>query len=120
MRAFEDASRGWARMISTARARSPGAHHESSSAKATNGVPARAVPMVRARAPTLRPSGTTVTSGCAARTASTVSSVEPLSTSTTGASWRGRVTSRSSRRSRLAITTVTSAEDGVERERVTG
>ncbi len=42
----------------------------------------------------------------AARTA-TVSSVEPLSTTTTSVSWRGSVVRRSSARSRVATTTVT-------------
>ena len=109
IRAFSTASRGEVRMIPAARARSPGAHQESSSANATNGVPARSAPIVRARAPTLRGSGSTVTPGCAARTARTEPSVEALSTKTTAASCRGRETSRSSRRSRLMTTTVTSS-----------
>jgi len=60
----------------------------SSSANATYAVVAASTPMVRANAPRFRRSGITCTSGSADRTASTVPSVEPLSTRITGASCR--------------------------------
>ena len=91
------------------RPRAPGAHHESSSLKATTGVCRRRTPTVRAAAPRFSASATTSTSGWPARTAAGLPSVEALSTTTTGArsgaaAWRSSARSRSARRFRVATT----------------
>jgi hypothetical protein len=97
-----------------ARARAPGSHHESSSAKATNGVSAALTPTVRATAPRLRPASMTRTHGWWDRTACALPSLDPLSTTTTGgrsgsSESRSSVRSRDCLRSRVATTTVRSS-----------
>src|SRR5918995_422918 len=97
-------------------ASAPGAYHESSSASATYGVVAAAMPSLRAAPPPLVRRRITRTSGNAASTASALPSEDASSTRITSgrsgsAWWYGREASNRSRRSREAITIVTS--DGI-------
>ena len=115
-RAATSPSRGWRAKWWTARSCAPGAHQESSSAKATMSFLAARAPTVRAADPRFVASCSTRTCGNAPLTAAAVPSEEPLSTTITSsgplAVNRWRLSSRRCRRFRVATTTETCAGTG--------
>ena len=120
VRAATSPSRGSASSTRAARRSAPACHHESSSLNATYGVRARQTPAFRAAAPALRASATTSTPGKHRAAASALPSAEPLSTTMTAgrsgsAVSRPSVRSNSSRRLRVATTTVTRAGSAVRK-----
>src|SRR5207248_2613777 len=99
---------------SAQRRSAPGSHQVSSSQNATYGVVTSRTAMLRATAPALRRSASSVISGCSHLTIAAVPSREALSaTITAGRSGSAaslpRILARDSRRSRVITTTVTRA-----------